>query len=158
MGTSAIERIWRTTAIVMCAAVPTSFYVLGDLTDAFPGVLTVRSTTEGPASGPRAAAEDWERVGVEDLLPTSAPVAPPIDPTDLEERMSAGADLPVVAGGLAFSVVDAETGRTLAAREEGTALVPASTLKLLTAAAVLRQYGGDEVLHTRAAVQDGVIT
>ncbi|MDN5820191.1 MAG: D-alanyl-D-alanine carboxypeptidase, partial [Brachybacterium sp.] len=147
-----------TTAIVMCAAVPTSFYVLGDLTDAFPGVLTVRSTTEGPASGPRAAAEDWERVGVEDLLPASAPVAPPIDPTDLEERMSAGADLPVVAGGLAFSVVDAETGRTLAAREEGTALVPASTLKLLTAAAVLRQYGGDEVLRTRAAVQDGVIT
>ncbi|MDN5899722.1 MAG: D-alanyl-D-alanine carboxypeptidase, partial [Brachybacterium sp.] len=38
------------------------------------------------------------------------------------------------------------------------ALVPASTLKLLTAAAVLRQYRGDEVLHTRAAVQDGVIT
>ena len=33
MALRASERIWRTTAIVMCAAVPTSFYVLGDLTD-----------------------------------------------------------------------------------------------------------------------------
>ncbi|MDN6328970.1 MAG: D-alanyl-D-alanine carboxypeptidase [Dermabacteraceae bacterium] len=158
MGASAIERIWRTTAIVMCAAVPASFYVLGDLTDAFPGVLTVRSTEEGPSFGPRAGAEDWERVAAEETLPTSLPAAAPVDPADLEERMSAGADLPVVAGGLAFSVIDAETGQTLAAREESAALVPASTLKLLTAAAVLRQYRGDEVLTTRAAVQDGVIT
>ena len=48
MALRASERIWRTTAIVMCAAVPTSFYMLGDLTDAFPGVLTVR-TVEDPA-------------------------------------------------------------------------------------------------------------
>ena len=158
MGASAIERIWRTTAIVMCAAVPTSFYVLGDLTDAFPGVLTVRAAQEGPSFGPRAAAEDWERVAAEETLPTSASAAAPLNPADLEERMSAGADLPVVAGGLSFSVVDAETGQTLAARDERTALVPASTLKLLTAAAVLREYRGDEVLTTRATVQDGVIT
>src|SRR5699024_10262659 len=41
---------------------------------------------------------------------------------------------------------------------EGTALVPASTLKLLTAAAVLRRYDGDEVLTTSAVVRDGVVT
>ena len=40
----------------------------------------------------------------------------------------------------AFSVVDAGTGDVLAQRSSETALVPASTLKLLTAAAVLRQY------------------
>ena len=51
--------MWRATAIVMCAAVPVSFYVLGDLMDAFPGVLTVRSAEEGPVAGPRAVAEDW---------------------------------------------------------------------------------------------------
>ena len=158
MAASTIDRMWRTTAIVMCAAVPASFYLIGDLTDAFPGILTVRTSEEDPSFGPRALAEDWERVGAAQSLPTSESAAPPIDPLDLQERMSATAALPVVAGGLAFSVVDADTGQTLAARDERTALVPASTLKLLTAAAVLRRYDGDEVLTTRAVVQDGVIT
>lgn len=158
MALGASERIWRTTAIVMCAAVPSSFYLLGDLTDAFPGVLTVAAVDERPASGPRAVAEDWERLEAADLLPPIGPSGGPVDPADLEERMAAGALLPVVDGGLAFSVVDAGTGEVLAEREAETALVPASTLKLLTAAAVLRQYSGDEVLTTRAAVQDGVVT
>src|SRR5699024_3445586 len=149
MAASIIDRMWRTTAIVMCAAVPASFYVIGDLTDAFPGVLTVRTAEEGPSFGPRALAEDWERVEAPPLS-SAEPGASPVALLDLQERMSAAEDLPVVAGGLAFSVVDAGTGRTLAARDEGTALVPASTLKLLTAAAVLRRYDGDEVLTTRS--------
>ncbi|MGO1228333.1 MAG: D-alanyl-D-alanine carboxypeptidase/D-alanyl-D-alanine-endopeptidase [Brachybacterium sp.] len=158
MALRATERIWRTTAIVMCAAVPTSFYMLGDLTDAFPGVLTVATVDEGPASGPRAVAEDWERLGASELLPPIDRSGDPVDPADLEGRMAAGALLPVVDSGLAFSVVDAGTGEVLAEREADVALVPASTLKMLTAAAVLRRYSGDEVLTTRAAVQDGVVT
>lgn len=150
--------MWRTTAIVMCAAVPVSFYVLGDLTDAFPGVLTVHSREEGPAAGPRAVAEEWERLTAEDQLDIPAPDETPVDAADLEARMAAKAGLPVVAGGLAFSVVDADTGDVLAQRDADTARVPASTLKLLTAAAVLRRYSGDEVLVTRAALQDGVVT
>lgn len=153
-----MDRIWRTTAIVMCAAVPTSFYVLGDLTDAFPGVLTVRTVEEGPASGPRAVAEDWERLSAGDLVDPPEPSADLEGTADLEERMSTGAEIPVVDGGLAFSVVDADSGEVLAERDSGTALVPASTLKLLTAAAVLRQYSGEEVLTTRATVADGVVT
>ncbi|AXK44813.1 D-alanyl-D-alanine carboxypeptidase [Brachybacterium saurashtrense] len=154
----ALERIWRITAIVMCAAVPVSFYALGDLTDAFPGVLTLRTEEPALTFGPRASAEDWGRPENEELLPASGAVGTPVDPADLDERMSALAELPVVDGGLAFSVVEAGTGTTLASREAATALVPASTLKLLTAAAVLREYEGDEVLTTRAVVQDGVIT
>ncbi|WP_304502215.1 D-alanyl-D-alanine carboxypeptidase/D-alanyl-D-alanine-endopeptidase [Brachybacterium sp. FME24] len=145
-------------AIVLCAAVPASFYLLGDLTDAFPGVLTVQSSTEGPEAGPQAQAEGWERVSA--AVP-DAEVAPSPDPdasADLAERMSAPAALPVVDGGLAFSVVDAETGQIIAERDADTARVPASTLKLLTAAAVLRLYSGDEVLTTRATVVDGVVT
>ena len=158
MTLRASERIWRTTAIVMCAAVPTSFYVLGDLTDAFPGVLTVAAGDERPASGPRAVAEDWERLAAGDQLPPINRPGVPVDPADLEGRMAAAAQLPVVNGGLAFSVIAAGTGEVLAERDAATALVPASTLKLLTAAAVLRQYSGDEVLTTRAAVHDGVVT
>lgn len=158
MGSRTVERIWRTTAIVLCAAVPASFYVLGDLTDAFPGVLTMRTDPERPAAAPPAVAEDWERLTAPDLLPPSDPDPAPPEAADLAARMAAKAELPVVAGGLAFSVVDAGTGQTLAERDADAALVPASTLKLLTAAAVLRRYSGDEVLSTRATVQDGVVT
>ena len=83
MASSARERIWRTAAIVMCAAVPASFYLLGDLTDAFPGVLTVRTEQEAPAAGPRAVSEDWERLEAQDLLPAPTSPAPEVDPADL---------------------------------------------------------------------------
>ena len=158
MGSRFSERVWRAVAIVMCAALPTGFYVLGDLADAFPGVLTVRTVEEAPEAGPRAVAEDWERLSGRELLPADSPGPAPEPVGDLDQRMAAKATLPVVDGALAFSVVDAASGEVLAQREAETALVPASTLKLLTAAAVLRQYSGDEVLTTRAAVQDGTVT
>lgn len=158
MARWASERIWRTTAIVLCAAVPASFYLLGDLTDAFPGVLTLQSAQETSGTGPGAQAEEWERVTAPAPGPQVAPSTSPELADDLEERMSAQAALPVVDGNLAFSVVDAATGTVLASRDAETARTPASTLKLLTAAAVLRLYTGDEVLTTRATVQDGLIT
>lgn len=158
MPRRATDRLWRTTAVVMCAALPVSFYVLGDLMDAFPGVLTVRSAEQDPAAGPRAAAEDWERVDPAEAVTPVGTSPAPVDPADLQRRMDSKAELPVVDGGLAFSVVAADDGTVLAERDASSALVPASTLKLLTAAAVLRQYSGDEVLLTRATVQDGTVT
>ena len=150
--------MWKATAIVLCAAVPAGFYVLGDLTDAFPGVLTIEPEETEPAAGPPAQAESWDRAPGE--VPTGAVASSPdlAEQTDLQARMDGHADLPVVADGLAFSVVDAGTNEVLAERDAGTARTPASTLKLLTAAAVLRQYEGDEVLATRASVEDGVVT
>src|SRR5690625_5483562 len=50
------EHMWKATAIVLCAAVPAGFYVLGDLTDAFPGVLTIEPEETEPAAGPPAQA------------------------------------------------------------------------------------------------------
>lgn len=150
--------MWKATAIVLCAAVPAGFYLLGDLTDAFPGVLTIESEETAPVSGPPAQAESWDREPGE--VPTGAVASSPVlaTQTDLQARMDAHADLPVVTDGLAYSVVDAATGEILAERDAATARAPASTLKLLTAAAVLRQYEGDEVLATKAAVEDGTVT
>ena len=102
--------MWRTVAVVMCAALPVSFYVLGDLMDAFPGVLTVRSAEEDPGSGPRAVAEDWERVDPAEAVAPVGSSPSPVDPADLQQRMAAKAELPVGGGGLAFSVVAAEDG------------------------------------------------
>src|SRR5699024_12580084 len=93
MAASIIDRMWRTTAIVICAAVPASFYLIGDLTDAFPGVLTVRTPEEGPSFGPRALAEDWERADAAQSLPTTDPAATAIDPPDPQQRMTASAHL-----------------------------------------------------------------
>lgn len=158
---NASERVWRAVAIVMCAAVPAGFYVVGDLADAFPGVLTVDTPEDGPAAGPKALAEGWER-----LEAPTPPSATDLSSSstgndlagDLAERMASHATLPVVDGGLAFSVVDAASGEVLAEREADTALVPASTLKLLTAAAVLRSRDSEDRLVTRATVHDGVVT
>lgn len=152
------ERLWRAAAITLCAAVPVSFYVIGDVTDAFPGVLTVADEEEGPASGPRAQGEDYDRVTAAVPIPSVAPEVPDAQAQDLQARMDAHAALPVVDGNLSYAVVDAGTGEQLAGRDAHTVHVPASTLKLLTAAAVLRQYTGTEVLTTRAAVQDGTVT
>jgi D-alanyl-D-alanine carboxypeptidase/D-alanyl-D-alanine-endopeptidase (penicillin-binding protein 4) len=55
---------------------------------------------------------------------------------------------PALGGGLAALVVDAKTGRTLFARRPGVSLPPASTVKLLTAAAALTTLGPDRRLHT----------
>lgn len=151
------ERIWRNTAIALCAAVPLSFYVVGDLADAFPGVLTTVSSEGGQEAGPRAAAEDDERVTVP---APSGEVAPSVDPetaADLASRMEEHASEPVVDGNLAYSVVDAGTGEVIAERDAGTARVPASTLKLLTAAALLSEVDPGETLTTRALVSDGTV-
>ena len=85
--------MWRTVAVVMCAALPVSFYVLGDLMDAFPGFLTVRSAEGDPGSGPRAVAEDWERVDPAEAVAPVGSSPSPVDPTDLQQRMAAKAEL-----------------------------------------------------------------
>ena len=100
------ERLWRAAAITLCAAVPASFYVIGDLTDAFPGVLTVVSEETGPATGPRAQAEDYDRVTPEAPGPPVAASVPTEQARDLQARMDAHASLPVVAGNLSYAVVD----------------------------------------------------
>lgn len=48
----------------------------------------------------------------------------------------------------AYSVVDVATGETVAARSDGTALIPASNTKLLTSVAVLNRFRGDETFAT----------
>src|SRR5699024_9688098 len=99
----------------------------------------------------------WERTGAEAPTGSVASGPAPDQGQDLASRMAGHADLPVV-GGLAFSVVDATTGTVIAERDSDAALVPASTLKLLTAAAALRHCSGDEVLATRAVVDGGTVT
>ncbi len=153
------ERLWRGVAIALCALVPGSFYLLGDATDAFPGVLTITPQEERNTARPPAQAEDWERTV--SPLPMASPAAAlpaPEASTDLAARMNAHANLPVVNGNLSYAVVDAATGTLIAERDSRVARTPASTLKLLTAAAVLRLYDEDDTLTTRIVLTDNTVT
>src|SRR4051794_12655805 len=77
--------------------------------------------------------------------PSAAGVAAALAPTMRD---------PAVGGHLTGQVVDAETGQVLLDRDASRALPPASTVKLLTAAAALRTLGPTAALNT-GVVRDG---
>jgi D-alanyl-D-alanine carboxypeptidase/D-alanyl-D-alanine-endopeptidase (penicillin-binding protein 4) len=152
------EKVWRAVAVTLCALVPVSFYGIGDLADAFPGVLTLdREVTESPV-GPRAQGEDYDRTEHTALAPDAAEDPADDNGLDLEERMSAYADDPVVDGNLSFTVVDAADGNVIASRDPDTARIPASTLTLLTASAALSVLDPESTLTTSTVVKDDTVT
>jgi D-alanyl-D-alanine carboxypeptidase/D-alanyl-D-alanine-endopeptidase (penicillin-binding protein 4) len=83
-----------------------------------------------------------------DLLPSVDAGAVPSS-AGLAAAVTAALADPVLAPGLAVSVVDTEDGRTLYERGASQSLIPASTAKILTAAAVLTALPPDLRLTTR---------
>src|SRR5205823_14247083 len=73
------------------------------------------------------------------------PPTPPIYPLSLHDALPISA----LAGHASLAVVDVTTGQQLYARGAGTAFLPASTTKLLTATAVLSARGPGYRLETR---------
>lgn len=151
------ENLWRAVAVVMCAALPAGFYVLGDVTDAFPGVLTTTGGQERPVNPP-AQGESLPRASQDPLAPTPGPELSETEQLDLQRRLDRTASQPVVDGHLAFSVVDAASGTTLASRDADTARTPASTLKLLTAATALKTLGPNTTLPTTVVLKGRTLT
>lgn len=152
------SRIWRAVAVGLCAALPVGFYVIGDATDAFPGVLTLEPASDQEGPRPRALGEDYERPSASALVPPSASAVDSASAADLQARLDAHAADPVVAGNLAFSVIDTGTGEVLAQRDAATARTPASTLKLLTATAALRSLDADATLPTTSVLDGTTLT
>jgi D-alanyl-D-alanine carboxypeptidase/D-alanyl-D-alanine-endopeptidase (penicillin-binding protein 4) len=155
VGAMRTEKLWRAVAITLCAAVPVSFYVVGDVTDAFPGVLTLETSGDEQPAGPRAQGEDYDREQADAIIPT--PATSPAD-ADLRARLASHEDDPVIDGGLSYSVVDAGSGEVITEKDGDTARVPASTLKLLTASALLRSVDGDQRLTTHAVLKGSTLT
>lgn len=157
-GQSSEQRMWRAVAIGLCAALPVGFYIVGDVTDAFPGVLTLSSADSSATARPRAQGEDYPRPAATSLAPPSATAVDSAAAGDLATRLDAHAADPVVGGNLAYSVVDTETGAVLAQRDAETARTPASTLKLLTATAALRTLDADSALPTTTVLDGSTLT
>lgn len=101
--------------------------------------------------------------GAADVTPGPTPldvvpqVLAPVDPASGTGPTSAGlasalADLlkPALVGGVrGIAVIDVATGQLLYGSEDAKPITPASTTKVLTAAATLAAVGPDTVLHTR---------
>lgn len=143
----------RLAALSLCIGVPAGMYIAGDLADAFPGALTLARPSDPNPTLPPAVGESSLAQQPASLVPPT-PSAVTAVSADLQDRMASHASLPVVAEHLAFLVVDAQTGEVLAERDADTARTPASTMKLLTSAAVLRTYDPSATLTT-SVVLDG---
>ncbi len=83
-----------------------------------------------------------------DLLPDAGDGAAPTA-SGVQAAVAAALADPVLAGGLAVSVVDAETGEAVYERSAETPVLPASTAKIATALAVLTALPADRRLTTR---------
>jgi len=83
------------------------------------------------------------------LLPAPAAAVPAPTAAGLEAVVAQALEHPLLAGGLAVSVLDAETGAPLYEREADVPLLPASTAKIATAVAALTALPPDLRLATR---------
>jgi D-alanyl-D-alanine carboxypeptidase/D-alanyl-D-alanine-endopeptidase (penicillin-binding protein 4) len=104
--------------------------------------------------GPRAAATAGaSATAAPSLSPVlaAAPADAPVPGTDVVTSALSGPLADSRLGGhVAIQVIDVATGQKLFAQNETDAAVPASTMKLVTAAAVLTRLGPAAQLHTRA--------
>lgn len=149
---------WGTRAGVTIGVVLalTGGYLVADAADVVPGMLTTAPPPREPApfpEAPGAVAAPPLAAGLP-VLDASAPVPDGATVQELTDALVADQRLGPRVGAL---VVDAASGEVLGTSGAETGHVPASTLKVLTAAAALTSPGPDATLPTRA-VLDGLDT
>lgn len=114
------------------------------------GGATAAVTLDRDAAAPVAAPSPSPTVAVRGaLLPPPSSGAPVPTREGLQALVGAALRDPAVAGRLAVSVVDAESGEVLYERAAATPLLPASTAKIATAVAALTALPPDLRLATR---------
>ncbi|WP_152816351.1 D-alanyl-D-alanine carboxypeptidase/D-alanyl-D-alanine endopeptidase [Georgenia subflava] len=138
----------RTVGGIAAAVLVLAGYGVADAADVVPGVLTT--------DPPPAAAEPFPDVS----LPGGDLVAPTVEGADAGAPAPTPAGLEALAtefaddyrrtGSFGLVVADAITGETLLDHDGATPRLPASSLKVLTAAAALDALGADRVLTTSA--------
>ena len=133
-------------------------YVWADAADVVPGPLTARAP-EPPPPPPEKEPLVRPPTGVEVVPPAPSPdaapevdaAAPEVDAAALSAALAPLLADPALGPAPTLSVRDLATGTEVVTRSSGTALEPASTAKLVTAAAALRVLGAERRLVTRVA-------
>lgn len=121
-------------------------YAVADVVDVVPGVLT---TAPPPRADVRPVLALPPRQPLQPALPALSAQAPVPTPAGLARALGRLLSAPTLGPDVGAVVLDAVTGRVLLARNADAPRVPASTTKLLTAAAVLTTEGGQARLSTR---------
>ncbi len=104
---------------------------------------------DDPARTPAAAPSPTAAPSRAALLPALDDAAPLPTPAGLRPALEEALAHPAIAGRLAVSLVDTETGTTVYERGAATPLLPASTAKIATAVAALTALPPDQRLTTR---------
>lgn len=133
-------------------------YLVADTFDVVPGFLTNAPVAPPPAPFPTAPGATTGPALTPGLatLPTDAPVP---SATSVEKFVAELADEEEYVGKrVGVLVTDAATGQGIAGRAATTDFVPASTAKLLTAAAGLSRVGPDRTLDTTALLAGATVT
>src|SRR5689334_571644 len=135
-----------TRAVLPVAALAVLAYLVADVTDVVPGVLTASAPAAAPV--PRPTPSDPPRATPEPALPALSDQAPRPTSAALRARLRPLLAAKALGPSVSASVVDGATGAPLLDVGAATARVPASTAKLLTGAATLSAVGGGTRLAT----------
>ncbi|KQX66262.1 D-alanyl-D-alanine carboxypeptidase/D-alanyl-D-alanine-endopeptidase [Angustibacter sp. Root456] len=122
-------------------------YATADALDVVPGVLTT-APPAAPATA-RPTPSDPAPQTAQPVLPALSDQAPAPSSAGLGRVLGPLLDNPALGPNVSAAVVDARSGELLLGRDVDRGHVPASTTKLLTAAAALTTVGGDTTLATR---------
>ncbi len=129
------------------AALAVAGYATADAYDVVPGVLTLAEPAPSPTPAPTS--QDPVRGTPAPVLPALSDQAPAPSSAAIDRVLGPLLDDSGLGPGVSAAVVDARTGELLLGRDVDRAHVPASTTKLLTAAATLTTVGGGTQLTTR---------
>jgi len=125
-------------------------YAVADAYDVVPGVLTVQPAPTPPPPFPVAPGAVAGQPAPDPVLVPVSTSAPTPDPAALDAALGPLLDSADLGDQVGATVVDVLTGTVLLDRGADAPHEPASTAKILTAAAALSRLGGEHTVTTRA--------
>lgn len=124
-------------------------YVGLDVADIAPGVLTTRPAIADPQPYPSPDGS---------FAPVSQAAAPtPVAANSIDGAVAEFLATPEIGTTVGFEVIDASTGQVVASHNANVAIPPASSTKLLTAAAALSALGPETRLPTTTVLSDSTV-